>query len=213
LILKTRGPTGIKFRTENGQFVCDLNSSFIFHFMHFISIPYCHTLYVDVKKGFRILIFKYWGPQGSNFRPKIVNLSFWPKLLFHATFQAFYFHYMVLSYIVCRFAIWFYSYNFQKVETHRGQISDKKMIIVKVLQYFQQQGSATIAVISDCLHQVIFLCLNHFQFIHTFMCSSVAIFSMVKSIYSAIYYICKFYHLKTDVKNSSFFCTNVKASL
>jgi hypothetical protein len=44
-----------------------------------------------------------------------------------------------------------------------------------------------------------FLCLNHFQFIHTFMCSSVAIFSMVKSIYSVIQYICKFYHLKTDV--------------
>jgi hypothetical protein len=64
-------------------YALDLNSSFIFHFMHFISIPYCHTLYVDVKKGFRILIFKYWGPQGSNFRPKIVNLSFWPKLLFH----------------------------------------------------------------------------------------------------------------------------------
>jgi hypothetical protein len=31
------------------------------------------------------------------------------------------------------------------------------------------------------------------------MCSSVAIFSMVKSIYSVIQYICKFYHLKTDV--------------
>ena len=120
---------------------------------------------------------------------KYVNLSFWPKLFFHATFQAFYFH-MVLSYIVCRFAIRFKSYNFQNVLPTEVKFQTKKLSLWRYSS------------ISDCLHQVVFfLCLNHFQFIHTFTCSSVAIFSMVKSIYSAIHYtgICKFYHLKTDV--------------